>query len=220
MAWAWRPASLVVPTMASSACAASALSSSTPATASRPRSIWSETVATWVPISSSSPRASRAACRLCAARSRTSSATTAKPRPSRPARAASIAALSAIRLVRSAISRMVPMNPLIRVVSAPSSATCSALAETNPLSPTSRSIASPITTRFRLATSAAVPLASAACAPWAAIARVAADSASVERSPPATKRSSSAAALPHAPRHVGQRRAPSRGAIRSPAPAR
>src|SRR4051812_11098779 len=39
IAAAWRPASLVVPTMSSSACAASALSSSTPATASPPRPI-------------------------------------------------------------------------------------------------------------------------------------------------------------------------------------
>ena len=75
-----------------------------------------ETAATWPAISSSSARASPAACRLCAARSRTSSATTAKPRPSGPARAASIAALRAIRLVRSAISRMVPMKPVIRWV--------------------------------------------------------------------------------------------------------
>ncbi len=84
------------------------------------------------------------------------------------------------------------MNPLIRVVSAPSSATCSTLPDTKPLSPISRSIAWPITTRFRLATAAAVPLASAACAPCAAMARVAVESASVERSPPATKRSRSA----------------------------
>ena len=55
--------------------------------------------------------------------------------PSRPARAASIAALSAIRLVRSAISRMVPMKPLIRVVSAPSSATCSTLPDDESLEP-------------------------------------------------------------------------------------
>ena len=65
--------------------------------------------------------------------------------PPRPARAASIAALSAIRLVRSAISRIVPMKPLIRLVIAPRPATWSALAETKPLSPTSRSIASPMT---------------------------------------------------------------------------
>ena len=85
------------------------------------------------------------------------------------------------------------MKPLMRVVIAPSCATWSALAETNPLSPTSRLIASPITARFRAATSAAVPLASAARAPWSAIAREAAPSESVACRPSATKLSSSPA---------------------------
>ena len=55
--------------------------------------------------------------------------------PPGPARAASIAALSAMRLVRSAISRIVPMKPLIRLVSAPSVATCSTLADDEALEP-------------------------------------------------------------------------------------
>jgi len=103
-----------------------------------------------------------------------------------------MAAFRAIRLVRSAISRMVPMNPVIRWVSAPRVATWSALAATKPLSPTRRVIASPITTRFRLATAAAVPLASAAWAPCSAMARLEAESAVVDWSPPATNCSRSA----------------------------
>ena len=59
----------------------------------------------------------------------------------------------------AAISRIVPMKPLIRLVSVPSCPTCSTLPATKPFKPMSRSIAWPMTTRFRLATSAAVPLA-------------------------------------------------------------
>ena len=83
------------------------------------------------------------------------------------------------------------MNPLMRLVIAPRAATWSTLAETNALRPTNRSMASPMTARFRPATSTAAPLASAARAPWSAITREAAPSESVARRPSATKLSSS-----------------------------
>ncbi len=73
-----------------------------------------------------------------------------------------------------------------------------------------------MTTRFRLATSAAVPLAAAACAPCAAIARDASESEPVARIPPAANVSSSAVPFRMPSDTSASAIAVSREAIRSP----
>src|SRR6266576_1465315 len=183
-------ASAVAATIASSASSAAADSSSTSPTLTCPRRICSTTSPTCVWMSWTSSPASAAAVALCSARRRTSSATTANPLPCFPARAASIAAFNDNRFVMSASSRIDAINPVMRRLIAPRCWTLIELSPTKVFRATSRSIASRICVRLRLATSLAAVEARAAPAPSSDTRRETCARLSVASSPPDTSPSS------------------------------